>query len=86
MKKTISKNQIEIEELINLISTLRDPIKGCEWDKKQTFESLLSYTIEEVYEVIDAIKSNNTEDIIDELGDLLLQVIFYSQIAKEKKL
>ena len=85
MKKKISENQIQIEELIQVISILRDPDTGCEWDIKQTFESLLSYTIEEAYEVVDAIKSKDTNQIIDELGDLLLQIIYYAQIGKENK-
>ena len=76
----------EIEELLSIMSILRDPQSGCDWDKKQTFESLINHTIEETYEVIDAIKSKKTKNIIEELGDLLLQIVFYAQIANEKNL
>ena len=62
---------------------LRDKESGCEWDKEQTFQSISPFTIEEAYEVADAIAKNNPEDIKQELGDLLLQVVFLSQIAKE---
>ena len=65
---------------------LRDDKNGCEWDKEQTFESIAPFTIEEAYEVADAIAKKNSEDIKLELGDLLLQVVFLSQIAKENGL
>jgi MazG family protein len=65
---------------------LRDDKNGCEWDKEQTFESIAPFTIEEAYEVADAIAKKNPEDIKLELGDLLLQVVFLSQIAKENGL
>ena len=68
------------------MSQLRDEEEGCEWDKAQNFQSIAPYTIEEAYEVADAIDRNNIPDLIDELGDLLLQVVFLSQIAKEDKL
>ena len=68
------------------MSQLRDEEEGCEWDKAQNFQSIAPYTIEEAYEVADAIDRNNIPDLIDELGDLLLQVVFLSQIAKEEKL
>ena len=67
------------------MSQLRDKENGCEWDKEQTFETISPYTIEEAYEVADAIERSNKEDIKEELGDLLLQVVFLSQIAKEEK-
>ena len=85
-KSNKSTYQNELDQLIEVVSKLRDPEEGCNWDKEQTFDSLINYTLEEVYEVIDAIKSKNTNNIIEELGDLLFQIIFYSQIAKEKKL
>ena len=69
-------------ELINIMETLRGE-NGCPWDKKQTHESLRPYVIEEAYEVAHTIDKNDTEELTDELGDLLLQVIFHSQIAKE---
>jgi ATP diphosphatase len=65
------------------MSRLRDPETGCAWDVKQDFHSLIPYTIEEAYEVVDAIERNDFEDLRCELGDLLLQVVFHSQIAKE---
>ena len=67
------------------MSQLRDKENGCEWDKEQTFETIAPYTVEEAYEVADAIERSNKEDLKEELGDLLLQVVFLSQIAKEEK-
>jgi len=68
------------------MSQLRDKDDGCEWDKEQTFESIAPFTIEEAYEVADAIERENISDLKEELGDLLLQVVFLSQIAKEEEL
>ena len=68
------------------MSQLRDKDVGCEWDKEQTFRSIAPYTIEEAYEVADAIERENVSDLKEELGDLLLQVVFLSQIAKEEDL
>jgi len=65
---------------------LRHPQKGCPWDLKQDFYSLIPYTIEEAYEVADAIERNDLDDLRSELGDLLLQVVFHSQIAQEQGL
>jgi len=65
---------------------LRHPDKGCPWDLKQDFYSLIPYTIEEAYEVADAIERNDIDDLCSELGDLLLQVVFHSQIAEEQGL
>ena len=73
-----------IEKLVEIMRSLRDPDNGCPWDLEQNFQSLIPYTIEEAYEVADAIEQNNLEDIKDELGDLLFQIIFYSQLAKEQ--
>ena len=67
------------------MSLLRDKDNGCEWDKEQTFETIAPYTIEEAYEVADAIERSNITDLKEELGDLLLQVVFLSQIAKEEQ-
>ena len=75
-----------INDLIDLMSKLRDPVSGCPWDQQQTFASIAPYTIEEVYEVVDAIERNSMAELKDELGDLLFQIIFYTQIAKEKDL
>ncbi len=68
------------------MSRLRDPETGCPWDLKQDFNSLIPYTIEEAYEVADAIERNDLEDLRSELGDLLLQVVFHSQLANEQGL
>ncbi|MGM0481409.1 MAG: nucleoside triphosphate pyrophosphohydrolase [Pseudomonadota bacterium] len=73
-----------IAALTGVMQRLRDPVNGCPWDLKQSFESLLPYTIEETYEVVDAIQSGDMRAIKDELGDLLFQVIFYAQLANEQ--
>jgi len=73
-----------VAELTEVMRRLRDPEGGCPWDLKQNFESLLPYTIEETYEVVDAIQSGDMAAIKDELGDLLFQVVFYAQLAKEQ--
>jgi len=72
-----------IDNLIKTIKKLRDKKTGCEWDIKQTHESLLQYVIEEAYEVVDAIKNKTDEDIKEELGDLLLQIALHAIIAEE---
>jgi len=72
-----------IERLMAIMARLRDPVSGCEWDTVQTFETIAPYTIEEAYEVVDAIQRNDMPDLKDELGDLLLQVIFHSRMAQE---
>lgn len=68
------------------MAALRDPETGCPWDIKQDFASIKPYTIEEAYEVADAIERNDPEDLCDELGDLLLQVVFHARMAEEEKL
>ncbi len=70
-------------ELINIMAQLRTPETGCPWDVEQTFETIYPYTIEEAYEVADAIERQNMPDLKEELGDLLFQVIFHSQMAAE---
>ena len=67
------------------MSQLRDKDTGCEWDKEQIYESIAPYTIEEAYEVVDAIERSNIKDLKEELGDFTLQVVFLSQIAKERE-
>ncbi len=76
--------QNKINELINLVSQLRDPQKGCPWDIEQTHESLIPFVLEEAYEVANAIRNQNTENLKEELGDLLFQIILHAQIASEK--
>ncbi|SON48061.1 nucleoside triphosphate pyrophosphohydrolase [Vibrio tapetis] len=75
-----------IETLLSIMATLRDDEKGCPWDKQQTFDSIVPHTIEETYEVVDAIHNRDWPNLQEELGDLLFQVIFYSQMAKEQGL
>ena len=75
-----------IEKLVALMVMLRDQKLGCPWDLEQTIESLVPYTLEEVYEVVDAIDKNDMVALKDELGDLLFQVVFYAQIACEEGL
>ena len=73
-----------LNKLIKIMELLRDPVNGCAWDLKQTFSSIAPFTIEEAYEVSQAIQDENFDELKDELGDLLLQVIFHSQLANEK--
>ncbi len=75
-----------IEQLVEIMAQLRDPESGCPWDKKQTFESVVPHTIEETFEVVDAIHNQDWMNLKEELGDLLFQVIFYSRIAQEQDL
>lgn len=77
--------QASIEKLRWIMTQLRDPITGCPWDIKQDFASITSHTIEEAYEVVDAIEQGDFVELEKELGDLLFQVIFYSQLGKEQK-
>ena len=75
----------QFEELINLVKRLRGP-DGCSWDKEQTSESLVSYMLEETYEVIETIDEKNWDGLKEELGDLILHIVFQAVIAKENKL
>ena len=73
-----------IDRLLNVMAKLRDPEGGCPWDIEQTFETIAPYTIEEAYEVADAIERGDMRDLKEELGDLLLQVVYHSQMAAER--
>ncbi len=73
----------DITRLLEIMSALRTPETGCPWDLEQDFVSIAPYTLEEAYEVVDAIERGNMHDLADELGDLLLQVVFHAQMAKE---
>jgi len=73
----------QLDRIIDIMRRLRDPETGCPWDVEQDFSTIAPYTIEEAYEVADAVQRGNTDDIRDELGDLLLQVVFQSRIAEE---
>lgn len=77
-------NLKQTQQLLELMVRLRDPETGCAWDVKQDFKSLIPYTLEEAYEVADAIERNDLGDLRAELGDLLLQVVFHSRIAEEQ--
>ncbi|MEO9600925.1 nucleoside triphosphate pyrophosphohydrolase [Parasphingorhabdus sp.] len=72
-----------INPLLEIMRRLRDPDDGCDWDKVQTFKTIAPYTVEEAYEVSDAIDRDDMDALKDELGDLLLQVVFHSQIASD---
>lgn len=78
------KTEYGIEDLRYLMRRLRDPKSGCPWDLKQNFQSLTSHTLEEAYEVVDAIEQDDMSHLSEELGDLLFQIIFYSQLAEEQ--
>lgn len=73
----------EIEQLQTIMKALRDPVNGCPWDIEQDFSTIAPYTVEEAYEVADAIERNDMEDLKSELGDLLFQVIYHSRMAEE---
>ena len=73
----------EISRLIEIMATLRHPAAGCAWDRVQTHASLAPYALEEAYEVVDAIQRQDSNDLRDELGDLLLQVVFHARVAEE---
>src|ERR1700742_4080868 len=72
-----------LDRLLAIMARLRDPVAGCPWDKEQTFATIAPYTVEEAYEVADAIERNDIADLREELGDLLFQVVFHSRIAEE---
>jgi len=77
-------NKRSVETLLEVMSKLRDPERGCPWDRQQSFDSIAPYTIEEAYEVAEAISGKDMESLVDELGDLLFQVVFHAQMAKEE--
>ena len=73
-----------IDRLLAIMARLRDREDGCPWDQEQTFETIAPYTVEEAYEVADAIERGDLKDLRDELGDLLLQVVFHARMAEEQ--
>lgn len=79
-----SASQQDMQRLIDLMATLRHPDKGCPWDRQQTFASIAPYTLEEAYEVTDAIERADTPALREELGDLLFQVVFHARMAEEQ--
>jgi nucleoside triphosphate diphosphatase len=78
-----AKRRYAIDELLAVMARLRDPDTGCPWDLKQSFTTIAPYTIEEAYEVADAIARDDLDGLKDELGDLLLQVVYHAQMASE---
>lgn len=82
--KASPKPSRDIARLIEIMAALRTPGSGCPWDLEQTFDSIVPYTIEEAYEVADAIARGDLEHLKDELGDLLLQVVFHARMAQEQ--
>jgi len=73
-----------MEQLLEIMRRLRDPQTGCPWDREQTFETIVPHTLEEAYEVADAIERGDLDELGEELGDLLFQVVFYAQLAAER--
>jgi ATP diphosphatase len=80
----VSEAEAALAGLLELMARLRDPQRGCPWDLQQTFASIAPYTIEEAYEVADAIERGDVEHLRDELGDLLFQVVFHAHMAEER--
>ena len=76
----------KFEKLVEIMQLLRDPQSGCPWDRQQTFKSIAPYTLEEAYEVVDAIENDDMTALLSELGDLLLQVVYHAQMASEQGL
>src|SRR5690606_21000178 len=75
-----------IDELLTIMATLRDPERGCAWDLQQSFDTIVPYTIEEAFEVADAVAARDWPEFREELGDLLLQVVFHARMAEEQGL
>src|SRR5262245_9427312 len=75
----------DISRLIEIMAALRDPQTGCPWDIEQNFSTIAPYTVEEAYEVADAIARSDMDDLCEELGDLLLQVVYHAQMAEEAR-
>ncbi|MGB0713159.1 MAG: nucleoside triphosphate pyrophosphohydrolase [Gammaproteobacteria bacterium] len=75
-----------IQRLVDIMAALRDPQNGCPWDLEQDFRSIAAYTIEEAYEVVEAIERSHWDDLKDELGDLLFHIVFYARMAEEQGL
>ncbi len=80
----MSDSEAAVRALLALMARLRDPQQGCPWDREQTFATIVPYTIEEAYEVADAIERGDREHLREELGDLLFQVVFHARMAEER--
>lgn len=83
--KPAARPNYTLDDLLYLMTRLRKPETGCPWDIKQNFQSITASTVEEAYEVVDAIERNDLEHLKEELGDLMFQVVFYSQMAREEQ-
>src|SRR3954463_11532090 len=85
-EKSVEEKSVEekFQKLVSIMARLRAP-GGCPWDREQTFDTIKPYTLEETYEVLDAIDARDWPELTGELGDLLLQVLFYAQMASEEK-
>ncbi|AJI94855.1 MazG family protein [Yersinia ruckeri] len=83
-ENTPASAALALQRLLDIMRTLRDPENGCPWDRKQTFDTIAPYTLEETYEVLDAIQRKDFDDLRDELGDLLFQIVFYAQMGQEQ--
>ncbi len=81
--KVAALSDYSLQDLLYLMERLRDPVDGCPWDRKQDFSTIVPHTLEEAYELADAIASGDDQHIKEELGDVLFQVVFYAQLAKE---
>jgi ATP diphosphatase len=77
-------NQYSVEDLLTMMQRLRNPVDGCPWDREQTLETIVPFTLEECYELADTITRGDFEHLKEELGDVLFQIVFYSQITTEK--
>lgn len=86
MSESMNSNYPQVNRLLEIMVKLRDPESGCPWDRQQSFASIVPYTIEEAYEVADAIENGDMDEVKDELGDLLFQVVFYAQLGKEQQI
>lgn len=85
MAQDLIKQRYTLDDLIAIMAQLRNPQGGCPWDLKQDFKSISPYTIEEAYEVVDAIDRGDKNDLCEELGDLLFQVVYHAQMASEEE-
>lgn len=77
--------QYQLDDLLRIMAQLRHPVDGCPWDKQQTFASIVPFTLEEAYEVADAIANEDWQELPSELGDLLFQVVFYAELGREQQ-
>lgn len=82
-RQPVDEPEVELRRLLEVMAALRDPDRGCPWDKEQSFASIAPYTIEEAYEVADAIDRGDFDGLRDELGDLLFQVVYHARMAEE---